>query len=65
MLEEAVLSAPDDSPEPVARRRFTLSPGRRGRVMVEAVSPGVSSPAGSRRFRQAAPQTAQAPVPRA
>ena len=65
MLEEAVLSAPDDSPEPVARRRFTLSPGRRGRVMVEAVSPGVNSPAGSRRFRQAAPQTAQAPVPRA
>jgi cytochrome P450 len=65
MLEEAELSVPDDSPEPVARRRFTLSPGRRGRVMVERVSPGVRSPAGSRRFRQVAPQPATAPTPRA
>ena len=35
--------------------RFTLSPGREGRVRVESVSPGVSSPAGSRRFRTPKP----------
>jgi cytochrome P450 len=65
MLEEAKFSVPDDSPEPVARRRFTLSPGGRGRVRVERVSPGVRNPAGSRRFRQAAPQPAHAATPRA
>jgi cytochrome P450 family 135 len=65
MLEEAELSVPDASPEPVARRRFTLSPGGRGRVRVDSVSPGVRNPAGSRRFRQAAPHLAQAATPRA
>jgi cytochrome P450 len=55
ILEEATLSLTDESDEPVARRRFTLSPGREGRVHVEAVSPGVSSPAGSRRFRAPKP----------
>jgi cytochrome P450 family 135 len=59
VLEEATLSLVQESPEPVARRRFTLSPGREGRVRVESVSPGVSSPAGSRRFR--APKPVGAP----
>ena len=45
VLEEAKLSLVEESAEPVARRRFTLSPGREGRVRVESVSPGVSSPA--------------------
>ena len=52
---EAKLSLVEESAEPVARRRFTLSPGREGRVRVESVSPGVSSPAGSRRFRTPKP----------
>jgi cytochrome P450 len=51
VLEEAQLSLVQEADEPVARRRFTLSPGREGLVRVESVSPGVSSPAGSRRFR--------------
>ena len=55
VLEEAKLSLVEESAEPVARRRFTLSPGREGRVRVEAVSPGVNSPAGSRRFRTPKP----------
>ena len=55
VLEEAKLSLVEESAEPVARRRFTLSPGREGRVRVESVSPGVSSPAGSRRFRTPKP----------
>ena len=56
MLEEAALSAVDTRPEPVARRRFTFSPGRAGRALVEEVSPGVTEPAGSKRFK--APATA-------
>jgi cytochrome P450 len=51
VLEEARLSAVGDGDEPVARRRFTLSPGREGRVLVEEISPGVAEPAGSKRFR--------------
>jgi cytochrome P450 family 135 len=65
MLEEAEVSVTDQAGEPVARRRFTFSPGRRGRVRIDSVSPGVKSPAGSRRFRQEAPQPAGAPTPRA
>jgi cytochrome P450 family 135 len=55
VLEEAELSLTDESDEPVARRRFTFSPGRQGKVRVESVSPGVSSPAGSRRFKAPKP----------
>ena len=55
VLEEAKLSLVEESAEPVARRRFTLSPGREGHVRVDSVSPGVSSPAGSRRFRTPKP----------
>jgi cytochrome P450 len=51
VLEESTLQPVGEAPEPVARRRFTLSPGHEGRVLVESVSPGVSSPAGSKRFR--------------
>jgi cytochrome P450 len=50
VLEEATLRAVGDGDEPVARRRFTLSPGAEGRVLVEAVSPGINDPAGSKRF---------------
>lgn len=50
VLEEATLRAVGEA-EPVARRRFTFSPAREGRVLVESVSPGVSSPAGSQRFK--------------
>jgi cytochrome P450 len=55
VLEEANLSLVQESDEPVARRRFTFSPGRQGLVRVDAVSPGVKSPAGSRRFRAPKP----------
>ena len=58
VLEEAELSLVQESAEPVARRRFTLSPAREGLVRVESVSPGVSSPAGSRRFRAPRPMRA-------
>jgi cytochrome P450 len=51
VLEEAELSVTKEAAEPVARRRFTFSPGHEGRVRVNSVSPGVTSPAGSRRFR--------------
>lgn len=51
VLEESTLRAVGEQPEAVARRRFTFSPARGGRVLVQAVSPGVSSPAGSRRFK--------------
>lgn len=50
VLERAVLRATGDGDEPVARRRFTLSPGREGSAVVERVaSEGLSFP-GSRRF---------------
>jgi cytochrome P450 family 135 len=55
VLEEAELSLVQEAAEPVARRRFTLSPGREGRVRVRSVSKGVESPAGSRRFRTPKP----------
>jgi cytochrome P450 len=55
VLEEAELSPVGEGAEPVARRRFTFSPGRQGRVQVRSVSSGVSGPAGSRRFRQPRP----------
>jgi cytochrome P450 family 135 len=55
VLEEADLSPVGKAAEPVARRRFTFSPGREGRVRVESVSPDVTSPAGSRRFRPPKP----------
>ena len=55
VLEESVLSPVGDTAEPVARRRFTFSPGHEGRVRVEEIYPGVTSPAGSRRFRAAKP----------
>jgi cytochrome P450 len=55
VLEESELSVTKDAAEPVARRRFTFSPGREGRVRVNAVSPDVTSPAGSRRFRPPKP----------
>lgn len=51
VLEEAQLRPVGADPEPVARRRFTFSPGREGRVFVESVSPQVTAPRGSRRFR--------------
>jgi cytochrome P450 len=51
VLEESTLRVLSEEPEPVARRRFTFSPGKEGAVFVEAVSPGVTSPAGSGRFR--------------
>lgn len=57
VLEEATLSVLDTDPEPVARRRFTFSPGRGGRVLVESISRGVSDPAGSRRFQVPATAT--------
>jgi cytochrome P450 len=63
VLEEAELSISDDSAEPVARRRFTFSPGRQGRARVKSVSPGVTSPAGSRRFRQPKPMRLAEPEP--
>lgn len=63
VLEEATLRAVDESPEPVARRRFTFSPGREGTVLVEAVSPGVIQPAGSMRFKApATPKPSRSPV---
>jgi cytochrome P450 family 135 len=52
VLEEATLSAVNESDEPVARRRFTFSPGNEGRALVEEISPGVTEPAGSKRFAQ-------------
>jgi cytochrome P450 family 135 len=55
VLEEAELSLTKRSAEPVARRRFTFSPGREGLVRVESVSPDVRSPVGSRRFRSPKP----------
>jgi cytochrome P450 len=55
VLEEAELSLTNESSEPVARRRFTFSPGRQGHARVRSVSPGVTSPAGSRRFRAPKP----------
>jgi cytochrome P450 len=51
VLEEASLRAVSAAPESVARRRFTFSPGDEGRAFVESVSPGVSAPSGSQRFR--------------
>ena len=54
VLEEAKLSLVEESAEPVARRRFTLSPGRRDASRRICVA-GVSSPAGSRRFRTPKP----------
>ena len=55
VLEEAELSLVQESDEPVARRRFTLSPGREGQARVHRIFPGVNSPAGSRRFRAPKP----------
>jgi cytochrome P450 family 135 len=55
VLEEAELSVTKEAAEPVARRRFTFSPGREGRVRVDSVSPEVTAPAGSRRFRPPKP----------
>jgi cytochrome P450 len=55
ILEEAELALVQESDEPVARRRFTLSPGREGQARVRRISPGVNSPAGSRRFRAPKP----------
>jgi cytochrome P450 len=55
VLEEAELELVEKSDEPVARRRFTLSPGREGQARVRRISPGVSAPAGSRRFRPPRP----------
>jgi cytochrome P450 family 135 len=52
VLEEATLSAVEERDEPVARRRFTFSPGNEGRALVEEISPGVTEPAGSKRFAQ-------------
>ena len=63
VLEEATLSAKGDAPEPVARRRFTLSPGGEGKVTVEGVSPGVVNPAGSGLFRP--PKPIRVPEPEA
>jgi hypothetical protein len=60
VLEEAELKVTDASPEPVARRRFTFSPGRQGRATVVRVSPEVAAPRGSRRFR---PVPAESPEP--
>jgi cytochrome P450 len=57
VLEEAELELVQESDEPVARRRFTLSPGREGQARVRRISPGVKSPAGSRRFRAPKPIT--------
>jgi cytochrome P450 len=57
VLEEAELELVQESDEPVARRRFTLSPGREGQARVRRISPGVSSPAGSRRFSPPKPVT--------
>jgi cytochrome P450 len=51
VLEEAALEVTDHSPEPVARRRFTFSPGREGRAVVKRVSAGVGTPGGSGRFQ--------------
>ncbi len=63
VLEEATLSLVDESDEPVARRRFTFSPAREGQVRVRSVSPGVRTPAGSRRFRSPQPiEISEAPV---
>lgn len=55
VLEEAELELVQESDEPVARRRFTLSPGREGQARVRRISPGVKSPAGSRRFHTPKP----------
>jgi cytochrome P450 len=63
VLEEAELSITNESAEPVARRRFTFSPGRQGRARVQSISPGVTSPAGSRRFRQPKPIRLTEPEP--
>jgi cytochrome P450 len=64
VLEEAELELVEESDEPVARRRFTLSPGREGHARVRRISPGVKSPAGSRRFRAPKPITvSQAEIP--
>src|SRR4051794_4677180 len=64
VLEEAELELIEQSDEPVARRRFTLSPGREGHARVRRISPGVKSPAGSRRFRAPKPITvSQAEIP--
>jgi cytochrome P450 family 135 len=64
VLEEAELELVDEADEPVARRRFTLSPGREGQVRVRRISPGVKSPAGSRRFSTPKPiKISQAEVP--
>jgi cytochrome P450 family 135 len=64
VMEEAELSLVQESDEPVARRRFTLSPGREGQARVRRISPGVRSPAGSRRFHTPKPiPVSQAEIP--
>jgi cytochrome P450 family 135 len=55
VLEEAELALVNEAPEPVARRRFTLSPAREGEVVVRKVSSLVQSPGGSQRFRPSDP----------
>jgi cytochrome P450 len=55
VLEEAELELVQKSDEPVARRRFTLSPGRAGQARVRRISPQVSAPSGSLRFRPPQP----------
>jgi cytochrome P450 len=55
ILQEATLSVVNSADEPVARRRFTFSPGHQGRVVVDSLEPAVPAiPAEEPRF---APQT--------
>jgi cytochrome P450 len=52
VLEHATLRARGGD-EPVARRRFTFSPGREGRAVVESVHKPPDAPAGVGRFQRA------------
>jgi cytochrome P450 len=53
VFEQATLSAVEPADEPVARRRFTFSPGDEGRARVLSVAPAPTSPPGFGRFRRA------------
>lgn len=50
VLAQATLSLADPADEPVARRRFTFSPGDEGRAVVESALPAAPATPGSGRF---------------
>lgn len=61
VLGEATLRVVEPADEPIARRRFTFSPGGEGRVMVDALEPQ-PRPLRGERFRPSRAATAAAPA---